>query len=183
MDAAARIAATPRPAPRPAARAVFELLEPEAAEGADEEEAADEAAAELAAEAAVVRPVLVPVAEPLSLLLTSIAALVLVEAVVVVVPSLTSAEALYPELVATYPGHDVLPMTVTVVGCDAPSLIAFRPVLQLHSESPGQQYQSWAPGSGHFVRGTDVLESVQRGRRLDLRGVEKGGNGREQMTD
>lgn len=129
--------ATPRPAPSPAARPIFGRLELEAPEFADEEEAE--------APDAIV-----------------LAGLVLIDAVLVIVLSLTNAEVLNPEVVATNPGHDVLPMTVTVVGCDAPNFIAFRPVSQLQSGSPGQQYQSPPPGCEHFRSGMDVLLSIRK---------------------
>jgi hypothetical protein len=142
MHAAVMIAATPRPAPSPAARPVLDLFGLEAGEVADAE-----------VEAAGVGPALVPVDRTLSLLLVEVPVLVLV-------PILCNAETLNAELVATNPGHVVLPITVTVVGGSAPSLMAFFPVLQLHSESPGQQYQSAPLDAGHFARGMEVLESV-----------------------
>ena len=83
----------------------------------DDEEAADPTT--------LVRSGLATVAEfPLLLVPRELTSMVLAGVTLVVVPSLTSAEVLRPKLVDTYPGHDVLPITVTTVGCDAPSLIA-----------------------------------------------------------
>jgi hypothetical protein len=85
---------------------------------------------------------LVPVASLLVAVPELVPVMLVPLAVLVVVPSFTSTETLNAELVATNPGHDVLPITVTVVGSDAPSFIAFLPVSQEQFASPGQQYQS-----------------------------------------
>jgi hypothetical protein len=65
-----------------------------------------------------------------------------------------------PAVVGALPGQVVLPITVTVVGCSAPSMTAKLPLSQLHLSSPGQQYQSFSPG--HLTRGMDVSASVER---------------------
>jgi len=70
----------------------------------------------------------------------------------------TAAE-LVDNRVTNRPGHVVLPMTVAVDGSAAPSFTAFKPVSQLQSWSPGQQYQSCGPS--HFPRGIDSLESIR----------------------
>ena len=51
-------------------------------------------------------------------------------------------------------------MTVTVVGCDAPSFTASFPEVQSQLGSPGQQYQSSPSAVEHFCKGMEVLLSV-----------------------
>lgn len=60
---------------------------------------------------------------------------------------------------ACIPDQVVLPITVTVVGCDAPNLTASLPEEQSQSGSPGQQYQSSPSDVLHLARGIDVLLS------------------------
>ena len=125
-------AATPRPAARPAARPVFGWLELEVTGAEDAEgDREEEGETDETDETSTV-----------ALSRDSV-----------------DVETRIPELVATKPGQDVLPITVTVVGCEAPNLIALTPVSQLQSGSLGQQYQFTSPDSGHFASGIDVLES------------------------
>jgi len=151
--AAIATAATPNPAPRPAASPV--LLECDEVATDDDDEAACPAAVPVALPSALLEP-LVPV----------VVADVDIEEITEVVAAV---DAPVLELVFTnpdvekvlvddcIPGHDVLPMTVTVVGCDAPSLTVSFPDSQSQLASPGQQYQSSPSEVVHLANGIDVL--------------------------
>lgn len=103
----ARSAAPPRPPPRPAARAVLELDE----SPVGEEDVWLVGFAEAPADVAVFDREVV-FGDPFFVVLPEL---------VLVVEDLL-------DVLLPFPGHDVAPITVTVVGCAPPSLTAFLPV-------------------------------------------------------
>ena len=155
------IAATPRPAPRPAARPV--LLDPDEL---DETSAAEDDAAACPAVAPVAAlvgfpPPFVPVAVvDVDIVLEDITDVAAAVDAPVSVFWFVKADVLKVLVSDCIPGQDVLPMTVTVVGCEAPSLTASFPETQSQFGSPGQQYQSSPLEFVHLARGIEVLLSA-----------------------